>query len=200
MIYEGLHQGLQNHLWLFYFAHFTEKIVAQLRPPRKEDSAHEFPSPFHYLLYIIVSTNADWIDEVQYVKDKTALRLDGDSLGDDNGYIPFSAALSIGRIITTIISSEKLDERFKGYMLEVVLRRLSKFQHVNDMKPLSRVLEKSLIYRDDIWTTDVRYRQELNRLYQNLDYFLRIETPHFENELARALSCKPDFREGRVSY
>lgn len=188
MVHEGLHQGVQDHLWLYYFTHFTDKIVAQLRPVKKEDSEHEFPTPFHYLLYTIVSINMDWIDEAQYVKDKSALKLNGDSLNDNNGYIPFNAALAIGQIISKLISSDKLDDRFKTYMLEVILGRMVRFHFVADMKHLSRVLAKAVIYRNDIWKTDMHYRQELNRLYQEIDYVLQSETDQFKNEIDKAIA------------
>jgi hypothetical protein len=187
MIHEGQHQGLQDHLWLFYYAHFTDKILGQLRPAKREDSEHEFPSPFHFLLYKIVSITMDWIDEAQYVNDKTALILAGDSLNDDNSYIPFSAVLAMGQIFTAIISSNKLNEGFKSYMLVVVLRRLAKIQAVDCMKTLSRVLQKSLIYRNDIWKTDLDYLEVLSLLYGGLDRFLQKETVQFKAELDDAI-------------
>lgn len=188
MIHEGLHQGIQDHLWLYYFTHFTDKILEQLRPFKKEDAGHEFPSPYHYLLYKIVSITMEWVDEAQYVTDKSALMLEGESLRDNNGYIPFNAVLALGQIITDIISSKKLGDGFKTYMLEVVLRRLQKIQNVAELKPLSRVLVKAVIYRNDIWATDMEYRQELSRLYQKVDHCIRYDMDFFNEELARAIA------------
>lgn len=192
MVHEGLHQGIQSHLWLYYFTHFTDKIVERLRPLKADDSEHEFSTPFHFLLYRIVSTTMDWIDEAQYIEDKAALRLKGESLNNDNAYIPFNAALAIGRIMHTIISSEKLGDRFKVYMLEVVLRRLGELEGVDDMKSLSRVIEKSLIYRDPIWKTDLCYRKELESLYEVVDHVLRANTEQFGQALKLAFSSPED--------
>lgn len=188
MIHEGLHQGIQDHLWLYYFTHFTDKILEQIRPFKKEDSGHEFPSPYHYLLYKIISITMEWIDEAQYVKDKAALEIEGGSLNNNNGYIPFNAVLALGQIITNIISSEKLGDEFKIYMLEVVLRRLERLEKVAVMNTLSRVLVKAVIYRDEIWKTDVEYRHELDRLYHRVDSILRTDTHQFKSELDRSLA------------
>lgn len=187
MIHEGLHQGVRDHLWLYYFTHFTDKILEQLRPFKKEDDAHEFSTPYHYLLYKIISIAMEWIDEAQYVKDKSALKIEGDSLRDNNGYIPFNAALALGQIISDVISSEKLADKFKSYMLEVVLGRLQKFQKIADMELLSRVLVKAIIYRNDILKTDMEYRHELSHLYQKVDFCIRSDVDFFNEELARAI-------------
>jgi hypothetical protein len=192
MVLEGLHQCKQDHLWLFYFTHFTDRILKQLREIKADDSHHEFPSPFHYLLYRIVAVAVEWIEEAENLTDKSALVLKGTGLNDDNGYIPFSAASAIGQILCSILSSEKIDDRFKTYILEVVLGRLVRFSRIPEMAQLSRVLEKAIIYRGSIWTTDRAYRGTLQRVYLRIDPALRSETKVFSEELERALAEKPD--------
>ena len=44
MVHEGIHQGQQDHLWLFYFTHFTDGILDQLRDVAPGDENHEFPT------------------------------------------------------------------------------------------------------------------------------------------------------------
>lgn len=47
MVHEGIHQGLQDHMWLHYFRHFTSKILEKMTFPPDEDNFQEWPTPFH---------------------------------------------------------------------------------------------------------------------------------------------------------
>lgn len=188
MVHEGIHQGIHDHLWLHYFTHFADKILLRLRPLRDEDSNHEFPSPFHFLLYKIVSISTEWIDEAQYVDLHANKLSDAQLTLVERNYIPLEAAQALGQIMHSIIESEKLDARFKVYMLEVVLGRIKRFPNSFGMDTLARALEKSIIHGYDILTTDTPYKQALHQIYQSVDYSIRAGTPHFNNELSSVLN------------
>jgi len=188
MVHEGIHQGIHDHLWLHYFTHFTDKILLRLRPLREDDSNHEFPSPFHFLLYKIVSISTEWIDEAQYVNLQGDNSTNEQRTLEERNYIPLEASQAVGLIMHSIVESEKLDDRFKVYMLEVVLGRIQRFQNSGSMDSLARALEKSIIYGYDILTTNASYKENLFQLYQQIDHPIRGGMIHFTNELNTALA------------
>lgn len=179
MILEAAHQQLDDHLWLHYFPIFTDKILKQMRPAEPSDENHEFPSIFHFLLYKIVSICTDWVEEAQFLNGL-------DSKIPPSQFVSEAAANALGNIIISIVLADQ-GERFKSYMLEVVLSRMSKFQHIQSMETLSRQLESYLIEGCVLKTKD-HYRVELYSLYQGLDYELTAKLDSFTAMLA---SCQP---------
>lgn len=181
MVLEGLHQKLNDHLWLHYFPHFTDKIVDQLRTYQEDDDNHEFPSIFQYLLYKIVTVNTNWIVDAQ--------SLPGDQqLDDENGYISFQAVSALGLTINTIISSNKIGDRFKEYILEIALRRLAELQRNARMSALALSFQTAIIHQDELLRSSTEYKYELLRLYQELDHVLRMETSSFEEALEASIA------------
>jgi hypothetical protein len=186
MIHEGIHQGVQDHLWLFYFTHFTDKLLKQLRDQQPGDSNHEWPTPFHYLLYQVVTITSNWIDDCIEVKETLISELVKKEQGFDSQYIPKEAADALGTITQSILLSPKIDDRFKGYMLEISLGRFKRFQSRKDAATVAHAFINSLIYGNG-YPTKKGYRQELHRIYKNLDHVLKHEVENFGLALEQSL-------------
>lgn len=185
MIHEGIHQGQQDHLWLFYFTHFTDGILEHMRDVAPDDGNHEFPTPFHYLLYQIVSVASNWVDDCLEV-DVAAIAKDVTEKPDfDAYYIPEKATDALGTIVQSIISSPKIDDRFKHYMLEVSLSRYKRIKNTPRVAAVAQSFIKSLIYGLDL-PTEPGYRHELHRVFGQLDHVLRHEIPEFAQALEDA--------------
>lgn len=107
MIHEGIHQGIQDHLWLFYFTHFTDKILKQLRDQQPDDSIHEWPTPFHFLLYEIVSITSNWIDDCFEVNVSLVIDQISNEPSFDGHYISKQAGEALGTITQYILLSKK---------------------------------------------------------------------------------------------
>lgn len=185
MIHEGIHQGQQDHLWLFYFTHFTDAILEQLRDAAPDDGNHEFPTPFHYLLYQIVSIASNWVDDCLEV-DVAVIDKDVTEKPDfDVYYIPEKATDALGTIVQSIISSPKIDDRFKHYMLEISLSRYKRIKNTQRVAVVAQIFIKSLIYGLDL-PTKPDYRHELRRVFGKLDHVLRHDIPEFAQALEGA--------------
>lgn len=187
MVHEGIHQGLQDHLWLFYFTHFTDGILNSLRPYEGNDENYEFPSPFHYLLYQVVSITGNWVEDcievdVDAISPEVRRRPDFDPC-----YISEQAANALGTIIQSIIQSSKLGDRFNRYMLETVLTKYRRIKGNARGAEVATKLVKALIHGPDL-PTKLQYRQELSRIYGGLDHVLRADLPEFSNELDESLN------------
>jgi hypothetical protein len=186
MIHEAIHQGIQDHLWLFYFTHFTDRILKQLRDQQPSDSHHEWPTPFHFLLYEIVTITSDWVEDCIDVKPESIDEQVHKEEGFDSQYISKQAADALGRIVQSILVSPKLDDRFKGYMLEICLERYKRFQSRKDANTVSHVFINSMIFGEE-FTTKKGYRRELHRTFQELDHVLRRDVKSFGLALERSL-------------
>lgn len=186
MIHEAIHQGIQDHLWLFYFTHFTDKILKQLRDQQPTDSHHEWPTPFHFLLYEIVTITSNWVDDFIEVEPDTVAEQVRKQEGFDSQYISKQAADALGRIIQSILVSPKIDDRFKGYMLEISLERYKRFQNRKDADSVAHMFINAMIFGDE-YTTKKSYRWELHRAFQDLDHVLRRDVKSFGLALEHSL-------------
>lgn len=185
MIHEGVHQGAQDHLWLFYFTYFTDRIMKQLRHQQPDDSSYEWPTPFHFLLYEIVSTTSNWIDDcievdVSLIDDQIR-----NAPGFDKHYISKQAAKALGSITQRILFSSKIDDRFKGYVLEIILGRLARFHNRKDAASVTHTVINSIIYVDGY--TKEGYHQELYRIYKELDHVLRHNVKSFDQAIEKCM-------------
>ncbi|WP_150636721.1 hypothetical protein [Pseudomonas fluorescens] len=186
MIHEAIHQGIQDHLWLFYFTHFTDKILKQLRDQEPTDSHHEWPTPFHFLLYEIVTITSDWVEDFIDVKSGSIAEHLRNQQDFDSQYISKQAADALGRIVQSILVSPKIDDRFKGYVLEISLERYKRFQNRKDANTVAHAFINAMIF-GDAYTTKKVYRRELHRAFQDLDHVLRRDVESFGLALERSL-------------
>lgn len=186
MILESMHQGIQWHMWLYYFPVFVEKLLNKLDPSSEVDFYSEWPTPFHYILYHIVSAMIGWLEEYSNVGNKAPLQMDDEGLNHDNGSIPKSTALALGNIVFMIISSPSVSNQFKEYMLEIVFRDIRDMARNKDQQQLNRVLMKSILRNGFHNELKVNYITELNIRYQNIDHVIRSELKEFEKLLDSA--------------
>lgn len=186
MIHEGIHQGMQDHLWLFYFTHFTDKILKQLRDQQPDDSSHEWPTPFHFLLYEIVSTTSNWIDDCTEVDVSIIADQVSNVPGFDGHYISKQAAEALGTITQCILLSSKIDDRFKGYVLEISLGKLERLQDRNEVASVTHTFINSIIFVGGY--SKKGYHQELYRIYKKLDHVLRRNVKGFDQAIKKCMN------------
>lgn len=192
MIIESMHQGIRWHMWLYYFPTFVRKILLKLNPSSDVDLYSEWPTPFHYILYHIVSIMLDWLDEYSYVEDKSQLRMQDEALRHDNGSIPKSTALALGNIVFMIVSSPTVSSRFKTYILEIVFRFLRDKSHDDEQAPLIRVLMHSILKNGFHNKVDCEYLETFHECYHEVDHVIRFELEEFNALLESTRSeCDP---------
>jgi len=179
MILESMHQGIRWHMWLFYFPTFVEKILDRYEPANTVDFDREWPTPFHYIFYHITYVMLDWIDEIDNVEDKEPLAIENQGLNHDNGSIPKSACLAVGNIIFMLISSTKLKDSFKGYILEIALRHIRDRDGNEVYASTNLVLMKSIIRNGFRNKSDLDYIEKLTDAYTHLDHVLVHDTEAF---------------------
>lgn len=189
MILESMHKGIRWHMWLYYFPTFVRKILNKLNSTGDVDLNSEWPTPFHYIIYHIVSVMLDWLDEYSYVTDKSNLIMENENLCHDNGSIPKSTVLALGNIIFMVISSSRVSTNFKTYVLEIVCRHLGDKVHDDQHKSLNKVLMKSILRNGFHDKLDCEYLNILYHCYGDVDHVIRFELKEFSDliELERGI-------------
>ncbi|MBN3760726.1 hypothetical protein [Burkholderia sp. Ac-20365] len=186
MVHEGIHQGLQDHMWLHYFGHFAEKILKQMGTPPDDDSYQEWPTPFHYHLYRLVSIAADWAEQCQHIDSSEIPEQTRDIKNFDRFYISKEATKLLGSLLQDIIPSEKLSMSFKTYLLDVALRCHINLQANRQLIDIASSLKTAVISGASM-PTRRSYRLQLRNVFNNVDHRMRHEAAQFEEALNASL-------------
>jgi hypothetical protein len=93
-------------------------------------------------------------------------------LDGDNGNIPKSAALAMGRSLVHVVMSEKLSDRFISYMVEVVARDIRALHPEGDAKRMRAVLVEAVANGGGRWSSDANYPRRLGAFLHTLDPLL----------------------------
>lgn len=186
MVHEGIHQGLKDHMWLHYFGHFAEKILEKMpRQPGKEDY-QEWPTPFHYLLYRLVSVATDWAEQCAHIDDSEIPESTLIAENFDRHYISKEATKVLGSILEDIIPSEKLSVSFKAYLLTVAIRTHIKLQSNHNLADVASSFIAAVIFGGSSPTTP-SYRMELWEIFQRIDHMKRHNASTFAQALNSSL-------------
>jgi hypothetical protein len=98
MIREAILKKETNHYWLYYYNYFAGHMIngvnMNMKPEIKKDA--EFPTHYHYLLYLIVENLRDWI--------KYETR--------ENNYLKPSSIECLFQIMTKIAEASNLGDKF----------------------------------------------------------------------------------------
>lgn len=187
MVHEGIHQGLQDHMWLHYFDDFARKMLKQMPMRSDEDDHQEWPTPFHYLLYRLVSVACEWTEQCARVDDSEIPKATLECDGFDRHYISKQATIVLGQMLQDIIPSQKLSEQFKEYLLEIVVRC-----HITLVRELQLIdvadLLTTAVIKGSVLQTDIAYRSQLRDVFELIDHVRKDEAAQFKHALDEALS------------
>lgn len=189
MVHEGIHQGLQDHMWLHYFRHFAEKILKQMSGPpdeEKEEAYQEWLTPFHYLLTRLVGVATDWAEQCAHMDDSEIPQATRCADHFDRHYISKEATKVLGAMLQDIIPSKKLSASFKMYLLEIAIRSHVKLQSDPTTTDVAASFLTDVIVGSGL-PTKVAYRQVLRNVFRSLDHVLRLNAPAFKTALDASL-------------
>lgn len=146
MVMEALYQGIQWHMWLYYFPPIVKKIVRNyaLSDPLADPEA-EFPVRYNFLLYEIISAHRDWILAVKDVPaDQPNVILHSTRVDHENNNIPKSAILSLSECMRSIVEAGNIGARFRRYLIGIVLELYFKLRKTVGYEPYATVLLQAL--------------------------------------------------------
>lgn len=193
MITEGLHRGTHWHMWLMYLEYWAQRIVENMADPGPDiDQSREWPTPYHYLLYELFSTQQDWI--------ATAAELDQNlesvvvkKVDLEYGSIAKSATLSLGACLRIVVESEHIAPTFKGYLLGVVAHGFARVVE-QERDKLAGMYERAVVNGGTQHRDLSRFRSGLLQAIAHVDDDSRYMSP--AADLIKALSQSLD-TEGR---
>lgn len=186
MVHEGIHQGLQDHMWLHYFGHFAKKILKKMSGLPDEEAYKEWPTPFHYLLCRLVSVATDWAEQCARIDDSEIPETTRTASVFDRHFISKEANKVLGSMLEHIILSEKLSASFKTCLLEVAIRSYIKIQSDRNLADVSSSFLTAVIFGTTI-SKQHSYKRELQIVFGRIDHKMRQNASTFEQALDASL-------------
>lgn len=186
MVHEGIHQGLQDHLWLHYFSYFADKTIKQMKVQDSEDYTTEWQTPFHYLLCHLFSVAVDWTEECYHVSDDGLLDSNKISGNLDKKYISKEAAKVIGSMLVYVVQTDKLSEKTKTDILDTVVSCYTSLKS-KKLHDVASVLSNHAI-KGFFNSSKYEYREKLHYLFNKLDHYQQAAAIEFEAQIEEALS------------
>ncbi|MFC4295976.1 hypothetical protein ACFO0A_13020 [Novosphingobium tardum] len=179
-------QNIHWHMWLYYLAHFVERLETFYEEPINDDGFGEFPTRGARLIYAAVDALADFVVLAGKVGEGSNHRApENDRVDHENGNIPKSAALALGICMRTIILSDRISERVQRTLVGVALSPLSDPYLREGHDRLRKVLIGSII-AGGIVGGGAPYLARLRELYAQRDRPWLDDLDDFRTALAAA--------------
>jgi len=174
-------QAIEDHMWLYYVDDLAEAIEARYDDSGPEvDLDAEWPIRSSRMLYAIVDVLVDWIRIVEKLPPDSPHLVPENLLVDrGSANIPKSAAVTLGDVMKRVAISPRINERFKVYLLEVVLRRMRDWGP--EMQgPWIREITVRAVAQGGTIDGGPDYRRMLCALYEQVDRPWYLELKDFE--------------------
>ena len=125
MVSEAIYQGIRDHMWLYYFRHFSESILRNFKHiPRVWQEPGEWHSGYGYLLYEIVHTLCNWVNIIQYDRFTYAVELENDDHSHENANIIKSSIICLIQVLELIAQDGNVPNQFKAEQADRAIRLL----------------------------------------------------------------------------
>ena len=196
MVSEALYQGIEWHMWLYYFPLIIEKCVRnyRLEDPLIEPEA-EWPNRYSYLIYRAFDAMCDWIRAVSEVDPTQAnIVLHSARARHENGNIPKSAILALSMSLRSVLESNAVTDKFKAYLADMAFCLYFELRASANQGQYASVLAEAIsqggTYRrrpDDV------YRSALLQAYarESREYEIKYEYRDYVHDLETAISQSP---------
>lgn len=189
MVNAAEHQGIQWHMWLYYFPYFIEGLISIYDASDKNiDQNAEWPTRASYLIYQIFSAITGWIETVTVLPESSPhLAPENQNLTHENGNIPKSASLALGSCLETLLTADCVSERFKNYIHEMVM---STIRHMSKKGPVGQqraILIQAIIQGGPHLDHAAEgYGDALREMWDATDHTIRADIHDYRNKLWKA--------------
>lgn len=171
MVSSALHQDIRDHMWLFYYPHFVGRIIRNMDfdTDMLLEPSRSLPNRYSYLLSEIFSNLRYWIKEVKEIDiNQSNVVMRKINISHENGNIPKSSIIAIGRCLWHVINSE-LPERLKSYYLDIVLSTYYDLRELNATEKYAKVLALSIAKGGNLYWRESNVGQYINQLIKFMD-------------------------------
>ena len=168
-------QGIQWHMWLYYFPPIPEELVKDYDATGGDvDLRDEWPTRGSYLIYAIFSALTGWIDIVDGELPASSPHLTFQNLmaTHENGNIPKTAALALGHCLQILIMSKNIGESFQVHIYNIIVGQIRQLQSEGVEGRMRQILINAVIGRGALGT-ETKYGAQLKKLLQRIDHVHR---------------------------
>lgn len=168
-------QGIQWHMWLYYFPPILEELVKDYDATGGDvDLRDEWPTRGSYLIYAIFSALTGWIDIVDGELPASSPHLTFQNLmaTHENGNIPKTAALALGHCLQILIMSKNIGESFQVHIYNIIVGQIRQLQSEGVEGRMRQILINAVIGRGALGT-ETKYGAQLKKLLQRIDHVHR---------------------------
>ncbi len=117
MVTEALKDGIEWHMWLYYYTYFMDRICENYSLSSKNDPTTEFPNRYSCLIDQMFSSMCGWVRAIQYVPEaqpnSVLAHID---ISKENNNIPKSSLIAMGLCLKSVLKSQAIPSQFKRYM------------------------------------------------------------------------------------
>jgi len=175
MVSSAIEQGVRNHMWLFYFPYFADRLARVYDAEGQDiDRNAEFPTRSGRLLYEITSYLTKWIAVLPELPDGSphkTLPANRDRTGTN---IPFSAATALGRSFAAILRARRINLELLETLHTVIARMIRDLPSDGPYARLRQWVIAELVSGGG-GTLPHDYHDQLAVLLMNTDHILRSE-------------------------
>ena len=179
MITSAALQGVEDHMWLYYFPMFVERLEEQYDTSDPSvNISDEFPTRSARFIYEALRTLRKWVllaselspdsPHKQFKNLPNFQDQKWPSTVSAGTNIPGSAAIALGKCMRTIALSTRLGEKFAGDMYEVILRTIERLVEGNEVDQLRSFLIQSIVHGGQM-QLNYDYGRRLSELGSKVD-------------------------------
>ena len=179
MVTSAIRQNVADHMWLFYFPNFAERL-ARLYDSSDEsvDRTAEFPTRAARLLYEIVDRLHKWVACFTELPADSPHRIFPERRDRAGKNIPLSASKALGSTLYTVLMAEQLDEQFAQTLHDITVRMIRNLPAEGDCAALRPWVINDIVSGGGA-RPNPAYRERLRVLFADTDYVLRFEVEDY---------------------
>ena len=173
MLPEAIHQGVEWHMWLYYFPILADRVLENLSPAPDVELWREWPTPYHFLLYDVFGCLCNWLEESASMRDgRTNVAVRTLDLQHENESIAKSAALALGQVLRSVLLADAVDPGFRSYLMGMALRTSKEVEH-DGREDLAAVIRRSIAQGGPLPPRSDAYPERLVEVFRDVDWLLR---------------------------
>lgn len=180
MVSESIYQGMQTHMWLYYYTHFTDQICENYQITDHSNPNAEFANDYSYLLYEMFSNLEDWIRLSNRSYGNITMNIQNADATVENGDILKSSTRCLVQCHKRILTTNEIPTRFKRERTEWLFKtyfKLAASQNSEAQKygeALIAYMKQELMAYGN---SPSPYRSELQTVFSSIEHELRIKEP-----------------------
>jgi hypothetical protein len=191
MVQAALLQGIEWHMFLYYFPPIVERMVRNYAPfgPLVDLDLTD-PTPYNCLIYSAVAAIREWVTTAERVPaDQPNVVLRSTRADHENGNIPKSSIIALGECSRHVLLSERLSGKFKDSVMDGTFKLYFTLRLSTKLNQYAVVLGTSLLHGGlDSRTPNPMYLTNLHASFGRLrhEYEITHQSQHVM-DLARAI-------------